>query len=223
LITFFRAKKEQKQIFLVRTGEECAFRRSEKGGNILLQSHSINLVVKAKATNQWMEGAECRLQIEVKFSQDRECVHCHKPQSLRKFPSILANPTYRDCQNIVLAIGPLVLTLALARSRGYCEDEKPPRGTPLGGLSNEVQMFKSAIPVLHVSSAAAAEEFYCNRLSLRRVFAYRFDEAQPEPCSLLGATLHLQRKLLQEKPCVGSLSAPAPPEKASQPVANDQS
>ena len=43
-------------------------------------------------------------------------------------------------------------------------------------------MFKSAIPVLHVSSAAAAEEFYCGRLGFRRQFAYRFDEAKPDPC-----------------------------------------
>ncbi|MEN3333751.1 MAG: hypothetical protein V7641_3116 [Blastocatellia bacterium] len=34
-------------------------------------------------------------------------------------------------------------------------------------------MFKLAIPVLHVSSSAAAEEFYCNRLGFRQEFAYR--------------------------------------------------
>jgi catechol 2,3-dioxygenase-like lactoylglutathione lyase family enzyme len=43
-------------------------------------------------------------------------------------------------------------------------------------------MFKAAIPVLHVSSAADAEEFYCKRLGFRQSFAYRFDEAQPDPC-----------------------------------------
>lgn len=43
-------------------------------------------------------------------------------------------------------------------------------------------MFKSAIPVLHVSSAAAAEEFYCDRLGFRKKFAYRFDERKPDPC-----------------------------------------
>src|SRR5215475_14491078 len=43
-------------------------------------------------------------------------------------------------------------------------------------------MFKSAIPVLHVSSAAAAEEFYCKQLGFRRQFAYRFDEAKADPC-----------------------------------------
>ena len=43
-------------------------------------------------------------------------------------------------------------------------------------------MFKFAIPVLHVSSAATAEEFYCNRLGFTRLFAYRFDERQSDPC-----------------------------------------
>ena len=43
-------------------------------------------------------------------------------------------------------------------------------------------MFKFAIPVLHVSSAAQAEEFYCNRLGFRQGFAYRFDDAQADPC-----------------------------------------
>jgi catechol 2,3-dioxygenase-like lactoylglutathione lyase family enzyme len=44
------------------------------------------------------------------------------------------------------------------------------------------QLFKAAIPVLHVSSSATAEEFYCNRLGFRRQFAYRADEAKPDPC-----------------------------------------
>jgi uncharacterized glyoxalase superfamily protein PhnB len=43
-------------------------------------------------------------------------------------------------------------------------------------------MFKSATPVLHVSSAAAAEEFYCDRLGFRRRFVYRPDDARPDPC-----------------------------------------
>jgi catechol 2,3-dioxygenase-like lactoylglutathione lyase family enzyme len=34
-------------------------------------------------------------------------------------------------------------------------------------------MFKLAIPVLHVSSSAAAEEFYCDRLGFDQKFAYR--------------------------------------------------
>lgn len=43
-------------------------------------------------------------------------------------------------------------------------------------------MFKLAIPVLHVSNSAAAEDFYCNRLGFRRHFAYRVDETKPDPC-----------------------------------------
>ena len=38
-------------------------------------------------------------------------------------------------------------------------------------------MFKLAIPVLHVSNSATAEEFYCRRLGFRRDFAYRVDDA----------------------------------------------
>ena len=34
-------------------------------------------------------------------------------------------------------------------------------------------MFQRAIPVLHVSSSAAAEEFYCARLGFHQEFAYR--------------------------------------------------
>ncbi len=43
-------------------------------------------------------------------------------------------------------------------------------------------MIKLAIPVLHVSSSAAAEDFYCNRLGFRRQFAHRPDETRPDPC-----------------------------------------
>jgi catechol 2,3-dioxygenase-like lactoylglutathione lyase family enzyme len=43
-------------------------------------------------------------------------------------------------------------------------------------------VFKSAIPVLHVRHAAAAEEFYCGRLGFRRRFAYRPDDSSPDPC-----------------------------------------
>jgi len=43
-------------------------------------------------------------------------------------------------------------------------------------------MFKSAIPVLHVSSAAAAEKFYCDCLGFHQTFAYRIDEPNPDPC-----------------------------------------
>ena len=56
-------------------------------------------------------------------------------------------------------------------------------------------MFKLAIPVLHVSSSVAAEDFYCNRLGFRRQFAYRADEARPDPCYMGltrdGAWLHV--------------------------------
>jgi uncharacterized glyoxalase superfamily protein PhnB len=43
-------------------------------------------------------------------------------------------------------------------------------------------LFKLAIPVLHVGSSVAAEEFYCKRLGFRREFAYRVDESRADPC-----------------------------------------
>jgi catechol 2,3-dioxygenase-like lactoylglutathione lyase family enzyme len=43
-------------------------------------------------------------------------------------------------------------------------------------------MFKSAIPVLRVSGAAAAESFYCALLGFERRFAYRSDDARADPC-----------------------------------------
>lgn len=43
-------------------------------------------------------------------------------------------------------------------------------------------MLKQAIPVLHVSSSAEAEDFYCNRLGFQREFAYRPDATRPDPC-----------------------------------------
>jgi uncharacterized glyoxalase superfamily protein PhnB len=56
-------------------------------------------------------------------------------------------------------------------------------------------LFKCAIPLLHVSNAAAAEEFYCKRLGFRREFAHRGDESMPDPCyvgiSRDGVWLHL--------------------------------
>ena len=45
-------------------------------------------------------------------------------------------------------------------------------------------MLKLAIPLLHVSKSAEAEDFYCNRLGFRRRFAYRSDETKPDPCFL---------------------------------------
>lgn len=45
-------------------------------------------------------------------------------------------------------------------------------------------MLKLAIPLLHVSSAVEAEDFYCNRLGFRRRFGYRVDETKADPCFL---------------------------------------
>ena len=38
-------------------------------------------------------------------------------------------------------------------------------------------MLKLAVPLIHVSNSATAEEFYCGRLGFRREFAHRVDEA----------------------------------------------
>jgi catechol 2,3-dioxygenase-like lactoylglutathione lyase family enzyme len=43
-------------------------------------------------------------------------------------------------------------------------------------------MFKHAVRVLHVSSIADAEEFYCTQLGFRPTFKYGFDERESEPC-----------------------------------------
>lgn len=55
-------------------------------------------------------------------------------------------------------------------------------------------MFKLAIPVLHVSNSAAAEEFYCNLLGFRQTFIYR-PFGGPDPCYMGltrdGAVLHV--------------------------------
>jgi hypothetical protein len=45
-------------------------------------------------------------------------------------------------------------------------------------------VLKLAIPLLHVSSALEAEDFYCSRLGFRRRFAYRVDETKADPCFL---------------------------------------
>jgi uncharacterized glyoxalase superfamily protein PhnB len=45
-------------------------------------------------------------------------------------------------------------------------------------------LLKFAIPLLHVTNSAAAEDFYCNRLGFRREFAHRVDDAKPDPCYL---------------------------------------
>jgi catechol 2,3-dioxygenase-like lactoylglutathione lyase family enzyme len=56
-------------------------------------------------------------------------------------------------------------------------------------------LLKLAIPLLHVSNSAAAEDFYCNRLGFRREFAHRADAAKPDPCymgvSRDGVWLHI--------------------------------
>ena len=56
-------------------------------------------------------------------------------------------------------------------------------------------MFKAAIPVLHVSTSVAAEEYYCDQLGFCREFAYRIDEPNPDPCymglSRDGVELHI--------------------------------
>ena len=56
-------------------------------------------------------------------------------------------------------------------------------------------MLKSAIPVLHVTNSLAAEDFYCNRLGFRRLFIYRPDNANTDPCYMGlrrdGAEIHV--------------------------------
>ncbi len=56
-------------------------------------------------------------------------------------------------------------------------------------------MFKLAIPLLHVSNSAAAEDFYCNRLGFHREFAHRPDSVTSDPCYMGlqrdGMWLHL--------------------------------
>ena len=56
-------------------------------------------------------------------------------------------------------------------------------------------MLKYAIPVLHVSSSAAAEQFYCRGLGFRVQFAYRPGGPAADPCYMGltrdGVWLHL--------------------------------
>ncbi len=40
-------------------------------------------------------------------------------------------------------------------------------------------MIKQAIPVLHVSSSISAEDFYCQQLGFRKIFANRGDTTDP--------------------------------------------
>ncbi|MBX9588383.1 MAG: nicotinamide-nucleotide amidohydrolase family protein [Hyphomonadaceae bacterium] len=56
-------------------------------------------------------------------------------------------------------------------------------------------MLKRAIPVLHVSNAAAAERFYCDCLGFKPLFASSADPLKPDPCYVglarEGAILHV--------------------------------
>jgi len=56
-------------------------------------------------------------------------------------------------------------------------------------------MLKLAIPLLHVSQAAAAEEFYCRQLGFSREFAHRPEGIESDPCYMGvmrdGVRLHL--------------------------------
>jgi uncharacterized glyoxalase superfamily protein PhnB len=48
-------------------------------------------------------------------------------------------------------------------------------------------MLKLAIPLLHISNSAVAEEFYCSRLGFQREFVHRPDGATTDPC-YMGVT-----------------------------------
>jgi uncharacterized glyoxalase superfamily protein PhnB len=56
-------------------------------------------------------------------------------------------------------------------------------------------VIKLAIPLLHVSSSGAAEEFYCNALGFKKEFAYRVDGTRADPCymgvSRDGISMHI--------------------------------
>ena len=56
-------------------------------------------------------------------------------------------------------------------------------------------MIKVAIPLVHVRSSAAAEEFYCERPGFRQEFSHRGDKAKADPCymgvSRDGVWLHV--------------------------------
>ncbi len=58
----------------------------------------------------------------------------------------------------------------------YRDCGSAPRFNPDGSglaITTRCEMFKSAIPVLHVSSSATAEKFYCESLGFQQKFAYR--------------------------------------------------
>jgi catechol 2,3-dioxygenase-like lactoylglutathione lyase family enzyme len=56
-------------------------------------------------------------------------------------------------------------------------------------------MIKMAFPLLHVSNADAARDFYCGKLGFRLEFAHRGDESLPDPCYMSisrdGVWIHL--------------------------------
>jgi hypothetical protein len=56
-------------------------------------------------------------------------------------------------------------------------------------------VIKVAIPLVHVSNAKAAGQFYCERLGFRLEFAHRGDETKADPCYLGlsrdGVRIHL--------------------------------
>lgn len=43
-------------------------------------------------------------------------------------------------------------------------------------------MLQIALPVLHVTSSKAAEDFYCGLLGFRKEFEYCIDETKADPC-----------------------------------------
>jgi len=43
-------------------------------------------------------------------------------------------------------------------------------------------MLQIALPVLHVTSSKAAEDFYCGLLGFQKEFEYRIDETKADPC-----------------------------------------
>jgi uncharacterized glyoxalase superfamily protein PhnB len=60
-------------------------------------------------------------------------------------------------------------------------DVWPSRADVDGQHGRSQTMLRTAIPVLHVSSSAAAEVFYCQKLGFTREFAYR-PTAAADPC-----------------------------------------
>jgi catechol 2,3-dioxygenase-like lactoylglutathione lyase family enzyme len=56
-------------------------------------------------------------------------------------------------------------------------------------------VIKAAVPVLHISSAEQAEDFYCRKLGFQLEFAHRGDHNRPDPSymgvSRDGIWLHL--------------------------------